>query len=79
MQSGTPVIVTCFGGAKEAIVNGKTGFVVNPFNIDYFYNRITEILDNDELSSDMGKESKKRFDNLFTIDNCIKQYAKFVY
>ena len=79
MQSGTPVIATCFGGAKEAIVNGKTGFVVNPFNIDYFYNRITEILDNDELSGDMAKESKKRFDNLFTIDNCIKQYAKFVY
>ena len=58
---------------------GKTGFVVNPFNVDYFYNRVKEILDNDELASDMGKESKKRFDNLFTIDNCIKQYTKFVY
>jgi glycosyltransferase involved in cell wall biosynthesis len=79
MQSGTPVVATCFGGAKEAIVDGETGFIVNPFNIDYFYNRIKEILDNDELSGDMGKESKKRFDNLFTIDNCIKQYAKFVY
>jgi glycosyltransferase involved in cell wall biosynthesis len=79
MQSGTPVVATCFGGAKEAVVDGKTGFVVNPFNVDYFYNRVKEILDNDELSSDMGKESKERFNNLFTIDSCIKQYTKFVY
>jgi glycosyltransferase involved in cell wall biosynthesis len=78
MQSGTPVIATCFGGAKEAVINSKTGFVVNPFNIDYFCNRVEEILNNNELSDDMSKESKKQFNNLFTINNCIKQYAKFV-
>ena len=36
MQSGTPVIATCFGGANEAVLNRITGLVINPFNTDIF-------------------------------------------
>jgi glycosyltransferase involved in cell wall biosynthesis len=78
MQSGTPVIATCFGGAGEAVVNGVTGFVINPFNIDVFYDSVRRVLDDEQLSSSMGVESKERFESFFTIDKCIDQYVKFI-
>jgi glycosyltransferase involved in cell wall biosynthesis len=78
MQSGTPVIATCFGGAGEAVVNGVTGFVINPFNIDVFYDSVRRVLDSDQLSSSMSVESKERFESFFTIDKCIDQYVKFI-
>jgi glycosyltransferase involved in cell wall biosynthesis len=74
MQSGTPVVATCFGGASEAVVNGKTGFIINPFNTDVFFDSVLKILDDAQLSYEMSVESKKIFKNSFTIKDCINQY-----
>ena len=74
MQSGTPVVATCFGGASEAVVDGKTGFIVNPFNTDVFFDSMQKILDDAQLSYEMSIESKQIFKSSFTIKECIKQY-----
>ena len=74
MQSGTPVVATCFGGASEAVVNGKTGFIINPFNTDVFFDSVLKILDDNQLSYEMSIESKKIFKSSFTIKDCINQY-----
>ena len=78
MQSGTPVIATCFGGAKEAVNNNITGFIINPFNIDSFFKCVEEIITNEKLYSNMSKESKKEFDRFYTIDPCVKEYLDLI-
>lgn len=71
MKEGTPVVSTCFGGAKESVDDGKTGYIINPFDIDVFYKKICSILDNKELNERMSKNSIDVFNNKFTIDSCM--------
>lgn len=78
MQSGTPVVATCFGGASEAVVNGKTGFIINPFDTDVFYESVMKILNDAQLSYEMSEESKKIFKSSFTIKDCINKYLNLL-
>lgn len=78
MQSGTPVISTCFGGACEAVSNDVTGIVINPFNIDIFFTSVKKIISNEKIHQSMGIESKRKFKKFFSIDSCIKKYLDLI-
>jgi len=78
MMMSKPVIATCFGGAKEAVINGKTGFIVNPFNIDKFYEKTLEVLTNNDLYNYMAINARRQFLDKFTISRCVNQYIKLI-
>ena len=78
MQSGTPVVATCFGGANEAVLNRITGLVINPFNTDIFLKSVQEIINDEKLYSNMSKESKNRFYKFFTIRSCMEKYLDLI-
>ena len=78
MQSGTPVIATCFGGANEAVLNRITGLVINPFNTDIFLKSVQEIINDEVLYLNMSVESKNRFSKLFTIKSCMEKYLDLI-
>ncbi len=40
MAAGAPPVTTCFGGAREAVIDGETGFVVNPYDIGALADRL---------------------------------------
>lgn len=52
--NGLPVIGGTGAGASTAIVNGKTGFIVNCRDVDLLASRIKEILTNPDLARRMG-------------------------
>ena len=54
MAARCPVVTTCFGGAKEAVIDGETGFVVNPYNIEALADRLTRLLTDEPLRRQMG-------------------------
>ena len=78
MQSGTPVISTCFGGACEAVSNNVTGIVINPFNIDIFFKSVKKIISNEKIYKSMSIESQKKFNKFFLIDSCINKYLDLI-
>ena len=78
MQSGTPVISTCFGGASEAVSNNVTGIVINPFNIDIFFKSVKKIISNEKIYKSMSIESQKKFNKFFSIDSCINKYLDLI-
>jgi glycosyltransferase involved in cell wall biosynthesis len=78
MQSGTPAIVTCFGGASEAVTNKVTGLVINPFNIDIFYKSVNDLISNEKLHASISMESKREFNKFFLIDSCMKRYLDLI-
>ena len=58
MAAGKPVIATKTGVAQELIKNGKNGFLISPGNVEELSEKIIEILNNNQISSSMGQESR---------------------
>ena len=56
--TGIPVIAGNSGGAPEAVIDGVTGFVLNPNNQMIFAEKIIELLLNKELSNRLGKQGR---------------------
>ncbi len=55
-----PVIGARTGGIPEAIVDGKTGYLVNPDNNQEIMNKIVSLLENKELANKLGGEGRRR-------------------
>lgn len=80
MRAGTPVIATCFGGAKESIVNKETGYIINPFDIGRFYQSVCNAVNNDRKKTNMAIKikSKEVFKNRFCIKECVNNYFELI-
>lgn len=55
---GKPVVATRTGGAKEVVLHGKTGFLVEPGDISALAEAIQTFLDHPELREVFGREGK---------------------
>lgn len=64
--SGLPVVASDHAGAPEAVVDGKSGFIVPEGNGDLLARRIAEVLQSPELRGGMAQRSRvlaeERFD-----------------
>lgn len=67
MAMKKPVIASCFGGSKELVLDGVTGYIVNPLNIGLLAERIIDLLSNKEQAVRMGEEGYQRIVQNFTI------------
>ena len=74
MALGKPVISTCLAGVPEQVTDGETGFLVSPGNVEALALAMTELRDNAELRSEMGKAARRRFKEKFTAEISVKNY-----
>jgi len=74
MAARKPVVVSCFAGAKEAVVDGETGYVVNPMNVEALARRIAELLQDTSKAQRMGEAGYQRLLDRFTIQRCAQEY-----
>lgn len=72
---GKHVIATNSGGNKEIVIDNKTGFIVQPFNVEEVVCRVNELLNDKEKRVRMGKAGRKRIENEFNLN---KMIAKFI-
>ena len=70
----TPVITTTMGGCSEAVIDGKTGFVVEPGDINMLAEKIICLLDDPALQKSMGKQSRALFLERFLLDKVIEEH-----
>lgn len=54
---GTPVVASNVPGLRDAVVDGKTGFLVKYGDVDAFAERVDQILSDDRLRTDLGREA----------------------
>lgn len=73
MASSRPVVGTCFGGTPEVILDGVTGFVVNPLNIEMLGEKIVLLLNNSEMARKMGEAGARRAREKFNIEHQVSQ------
>ncbi|NOZ63405.1 MAG: glycosyltransferase family 4 protein [Caldiserica bacterium] len=66
---GKPVVGGNSGGARDAVENGKTGFLVNPWREEKIAEALVKLLKDDALRAKMGKEGRKRVEEIYNWAN----------
>ena len=73
MAAGKPVVATCFGGAREAIVDGETGYIVNPFDTFALSDRLLRLLTEEDRRRQMGLLGRERLAQHFSLDEQVRR------
>lgn len=79
MASGLACVASSAGGTPESIVDGETGFLCTPDDVDSFAARLITLIDDKELSRRMGESGRVRAEEFFSPDvqeqGILGQYA----
>ncbi len=75
MAAKLPVVATDVGGASEAIIESKTGFLVESNDDEAMANRLFELLQNPEKAKKMGELGRKKVEEDFS---CASQLEKTI-
>ena len=73
-----PVIGGKSGGVEDAIVDGETGLLVDPLNIDDIAEKLIKILNDNKFAQKLGDQGKKRIDEAFTWDAITKNLIEII-
>ena len=57
--SGVPVLTTNAGGARECIIEGETGIVVDSDSVELMVSKLLEMINDSEFMKGAPKKSKK--------------------
>lgn len=74
MASGKPVVGTCYGGAPEIIVDGVTGYVVNPLYPEEIASKTIDLLRDPKKAEEFGKAGYERITKDFNLEDKVKEY-----
>jgi glycosyltransferase involved in cell wall biosynthesis len=66
MAASRPVVATDVGGAREAVTDGETGFLVAPGDIDGMAARIVHLLGHPAEAADMGERGRRKVEARFS-------------
>lgn len=82
MLAKTAVVATCYGGGREAVIDGETGYLINPFDTAQFADRLTRLLSDADLCQQMGQSGYHRVRDLFPmarqVDEMLALYQKAI-
>jgi glycosyltransferase involved in cell wall biosynthesis/peptidoglycan/xylan/chitin deacetylase (PgdA/CDA1 family) len=76
MGAGRPVVATNVGGAREAVVEGKTGYLVEPGDAETMAARIIELLRNPDQARAMGQYGQQIVEQKFSCAAQLTQSEK---
>lgn len=72
MATKTPVIATCFGGSHEAVIDGETGYIINPFDSQMIADKLRILLSGEALSQKMGQAGYERVTTQFSMQKQVE-------
>ena len=75
MACGTPVIGSRVGGISELIVDGVTGFLVSPGDVEALANRIRWVLNHSGEAREMGRRARDLVSRCFSPEIYVHGYA----
>jgi glycosyltransferase involved in cell wall biosynthesis len=66
MAAGNPIVASAVGGIPEAVINGETGQLVPPKDVEQLYQAIRKLLLDAGLRKSMGEQGRRRARELFS-------------
>jgi glycosyltransferase involved in cell wall biosynthesis len=76
MACGKPVICANNSALSELVVNGKTGYLCNPDDINCYFDACQNLRNNPKLLLEMGKRSRQRAVQMFNGEDSVPKYVK---
>jgi trehalose synthase len=74
LWKGTPVVASNVGGIPAQIVDGESGYLLDPYDIEGFAERIVHILKNPDEAERIGEKAKEKVRNEFLITRLLSDY-----
>lgn len=78
MAAGKPIVASKIGGIKKIVINEKTGFLVDPFNLKEWEKKIKLLVESKKLREKMGKEGKKIVKEKYSSEKVVKKFEKIL-
>ncbi len=79
MAAGLPVIAfDCVAGPSDLIEDGKNGFLIPLFDNDKFTEKLSELMQNEPMQTEMGEKSRQLIEK-FSPDRIGIQYNEFLF
>jgi trehalose synthase len=78
MWQGAPLIGSTVGGIVEQVVDGETGFLVDPKDHRGIAERMRELLDDPEKARVMGENGRRRVRERFLLPELVRRYANLL-
>ena len=78
MAMGKPVICYNISSMPELVRDGVNGFLVTPFNIEEFAERIFKLAQDESMRKKFGESSLKIIEEEFSMENVMKNYEDLV-
>jgi glycosyltransferase involved in cell wall biosynthesis len=66
MALGRPVVATTVGGTPELVLDGETGLLVPPRDVEALTAALTRVLDDGDLRRRLGEAGKRRVAERFS-------------
>jgi glycosyltransferase involved in cell wall biosynthesis len=80
MASGTPVVASRIGGLAEVVLDGETGFLVEPGDVDQLRDRLACLLSDSRLAVRLGGSARDLVTQRFTwracAQRCLRAYQE---
>jgi alpha-maltose-1-phosphate synthase len=73
MSSGTPVVASRIGGLAEVVVDGETGFLVEPGDVETLEDRLALLLSDRRLATRLGANARDLVMERFTWQACAER------
>lgn len=67
MASGKPVVATRCGGPEEVVMDGETGFIVEPQNPQAVADAVIQLLNHPDMAWRFGQAGRARVEKYFTV------------
>jgi glycosyltransferase involved in cell wall biosynthesis len=73
MRAGLPVLASDVGGVSESVVEGITGFLIPPDDVDTLQARLELVLEFPGLRTHLGGAGRARYESQFTFDHMFER------
>ena len=70
----TPVIGSSVGGVKKQVIDGETGYLVDPLNTEAIATKMERVLDYHEEADAIGKQGREHVRRNFLLPELVRRY-----
>ncbi len=74
MWKGTPVVASNVGGIPSQIEDGKSGYLLDPYDYEAFAGRIVDLLKDRDKAEEIGRQATERVRQKFLITRLLSDY-----
>ncbi len=78
MWKGTPVVASNVGGIPTQMVDGVTGYLLEPHDYDGFAEKISVLLEDKDLAQELGRQATEHVRGHFLITGHLLDYIDLI-